>query len=301
MRTINFIASPVLLLIFAIAVAAQNAEAVANWRILNVPELGISIDVPADFSFALNMYERDPGSDQKKSRGEFQSDDERFFLFVDSANKNEQYKMVMNFVGKNIDSDKKKDLLKSTSGKTEFMDPDGYYHCVRFFKTRSKTITMQTVSTVKDSKPAVRFLNSFTFFPEDDISPAVTEAAVSQPDGSGMSTGDIGRSNTNAASDTKKETVTPVKIDKIPLRLVSKPRAQYTDLARFYNIQGVVRLRVTFGSDSKIGAINVVKKLPFGLVDESIKAARKMKFKPKEQDGKPVTIVKPLEYSFTIY
>jgi len=44
----------------------------------------------------------------------------------------------------------------------------------------------------------------------------------------------------------------------------------------------------------------VVKPLGFGLDEEAVKAARKIKFQPATKDGKPVSIVKRVQYSFSI-
>lgn len=301
MQTIHFIASTTLVLLFVVSASAQNSGAVGEWRTLNVPELGLSLNVPADFAFAMNIYERDPGSDQKKSRGEFQSNDERFFIFVDSDGKKEQFKVVTKFIAENIGEDKKKAFLKNETGRVEFADKDGYYHRVRFFKTMSKMITLQTVSTDKESKLAERFLNSIEFDKSkhpihDKDKEAITGAENSRQSGTAYPSSDHGSMDPRSRQMPK-----AVRPPAGAFQVKSKPRAAYTDFARFYNIQGIVRVRVTFDADGKIGAVNVVKKLPFGLVDESIKAARKIKFKPKEQDGKPITIVKPVEYSFTIY
>lgn len=85
------------------------------------------------------------------------------------------------------------------------------------------------------------------------------------------------------------------------LSIFSKPRANYTEKARANNIQGNVILRVTFLANGEIGAIFPIKELPDGLTEQAIAAARKIKFEPAKRDGKPVTVTKPVEYSFTIY
>ncbi len=85
------------------------------------------------------------------------------------------------------------------------------------------------------------------------------------------------------------------------LRLMSKPRPQYTGEARLNQIQGTVILRVTFIADGSIGDISVVKGLPYGLTEQAIAAAHRMKFQPEQADGKPTTISKQVEYTFTIY
>jgi len=85
------------------------------------------------------------------------------------------------------------------------------------------------------------------------------------------------------------------------LRIISKPRANYTDVARTNYVQGKVVLRVTFLADGQIGGISTISGLPDGLTEQAIKAAREIKFEPPMKDGKKITVTKPVEYTFTIY
>ena len=93
-----------------------------------------------------------------------------------------------------------------------------------------------------------------------------------------------------------------------PLKLLSKPPSVYTDKARKKKIGGTVKLKVTFLASGEIGAVDYVsesskkKKLTqYGLVEQAIKAAKAIKFEPAKRDGQPISVVKFLEYHFTIY
>jgi TonB family protein len=86
-----------------------------------------------------------------------------------------------------------------------------------------------------------------------------------------------------------------------PLNILSKPRAAYTDMAGLYWIEGSVLLKVTLLSNGQIGSITVLKKLPFGLTQNAIKAARSVQFEPKKVNGVPVSVTKTIEYNFNIY
>lgn len=86
-----------------------------------------------------------------------------------------------------------------------------------------------------------------------------------------------------------------------PLQIRSKPRAFYTDLAREKCVQGKVVLKVTFLSNGQIGKIKVVKGLPYGLSEQAVTVAQKMRFEPAMKRGKPVSVTKKVEYTFTIY
>lgn len=85
------------------------------------------------------------------------------------------------------------------------------------------------------------------------------------------------------------------------LKIISKPRANYTDLARQHNTQGIVALRVIFLADGKIGNISVASGLPNGLTEQAVEAAKLIEFEPKKENGKPQSVTKLIQYTFTIY
>lgn len=92
-----------------------------------------------------------------------------------------------------------------------------------------------------------------------------------------------------------------VAADVTPIKILSKPRANYTNSARSADIQGVVRVAVLFSAEGKTKYVLVVKPLSNGLTEEAVKAARKIEFIPQLKDGKPVSVVKMVEYYFSLY
>ena len=85
-----------------------------------------------------------------------------------------------------------------------------------------------------------------------------------------------------------------------PVRIILKPRPSYTDDARKNRIQGTVRLRVALLANGAVGSIEVVKGVD-GLNEQAIAAARKIVFLPKRVNGVNVSVVKLIEYGFSIY
>ncbi|MGI8467875.1 MAG: energy transducer TonB [Pyrinomonadaceae bacterium] len=85
------------------------------------------------------------------------------------------------------------------------------------------------------------------------------------------------------------------------LVIKTKPRAHYTDAARENFTQGVVKIAVEFGQDGKIKSAYIIQGLPNGLTEECIEAVKKIEFEPVQKDGKPISVVGIIEYSFTIY
>ena len=85
------------------------------------------------------------------------------------------------------------------------------------------------------------------------------------------------------------------------LSILMKPRVPYTEAARQANEQGVIRLRVTFLANGHIGKITVLKKLRFGLLEDAIRSARRIKFIPEVRDNAAIDMEHVIEYRFSIY
>jgi TonB family protein len=87
----------------------------------------------------------------------------------------------------------------------------------------------------------------------------------------------------------------------LPMQIISKPIARYTEQARESCIEGKVSLRIVFLSNGTLGKISVVKGLPAGLSQQAIYAARLIKFIPARRNGRDVSSIRLLNYNFTIY
>jgi TonB family protein len=87
-----------------------------------------------------------------------------------------------------------------------------------------------------------------------------------------------------------------------PLKIIDKPKASYPAQDKgTICAQGKVVLRVTFLDSGEIGRISVISGMGNGLTEQAVEAAKKIKFEPATKNGKPVSVTKPVEYSFTIY
>ncbi len=84
-------------------------------------------------------------------------------------------------------------------------------------------------------------------------------------------------------------------------KILSKPKAIYTPDARENGIKGTVRVKVTLLASGQIGPVTPVTRLPFGLTEEAIKAARNLRFEPRTIDGVPQSVVVTVDYRFDIY
>ncbi|MCO6511291.1 MAG: TonB family protein [Aridibacter famidurans] len=81
----------------------------------------------------------------------------------------------------------------------------------------------------------------------------------------------------------------------------SKPAPSYTDRARARGVSGSVVLMVEFRKDGKIGYIQILRSLPYGLTEEAIKAAKKIQFEPEQYGGEPQSVFKQVHFYFWIY
>jgi tetratricopeptide (TPR) repeat protein len=86
-----------------------------------------------------------------------------------------------------------------------------------------------------------------------------------------------------------------------PVRIISKPRATYTDSARSANVQGTIRVAALLGANGAVLHVLKLKGLGYGLDEHAINAARQIVFGPKMKDGVPVSTVAVFEYTFSIY
>lgn len=83
--------------------------------------------------------------------------------------------------------------------------------------------------------------------------------------------------------------------------IVSKPEPWYTEEARQANITGTVVLRAVLSSSGEVTNIHAVQGLSKGLTENSIEAARHLKFIPAVKDGRFVSYWVELQYNFGLY
>jgi TonB family protein len=86
-----------------------------------------------------------------------------------------------------------------------------------------------------------------------------------------------------------------------PIKITSKPHPGYTTSAREARTSGIIRLLVGFSENGKVKYILVLRGLANGLNEQAVKAAQGIEFEPATKDGKPISVVKQIEYSFLIY
>jgi protein TonB len=85
-------------------------------------------------------------------------------------------------------------------------------------------------------------------------------------------------------------------------RLIREVAPNYTNAALQARVQGMVELRAIVHADGRVGDVWIVRSLDptFGVDDEAVRTVKQWRFAPATQNGRPVTVVVPIELRFTI-
>ncbi len=86
-----------------------------------------------------------------------------------------------------------------------------------------------------------------------------------------------------------------------PLKILTKPQPRYTDKARQELITGTITLAILFSESGRITQAIVLKGLGGGLNEAALRAAYGITFEPSKKDGKPLSQIKIVSYTFSIY
>jgi len=73
-----------------------------------------------------------------------------------------------------------------------------------------------------------------------------------------------------------------------PVEVLAKSKPNYTEEGRKLKIEGEVRLEVLFTATGEVHVIRILQGLGHGLDEQAVRAAEQIKFKPAQQEGKPV-------------
>jgi hypothetical protein len=154
---------------------------------------------------------------------------------------------------------------------------------------------------------------SINFFPRGILLSSEKDSVIEYSSGSGSGSGlGIGSGSGSMRNpepkelgfgameaDRRKQESSPPIIKKVTITYI--PRAEYTRTAKKNNITGVVKLSITFLKSGKIGpTMRVESGLPDGLIEQAKKAARGIRFKPAEENGVPIHMIKTIEFPFQL-
>ena len=84
------------------------------------------------------------------------------------------------------------------------------------------------------------------------------------------------------------------------VQIIEKLRPAYTAAAREQRIEGEVLLDVLFQASGTIQVLGVIQGLGYGLDARAVEAARKIRFKPAEREGRPIDSRARVRISFQL-
>ncbi|HVZ17484.1 MAG TPA: energy transducer TonB [Terriglobales bacterium] len=127
---------------------------------------------------------------------------------------------------------------------------------------------------------------------------AVVATAAESP-GGGIHAGGFGdaRAATAGGGGSTKTSAPPAMQ---PVEVLDKPQPQYTQEARDLKIEGEVHLKVLFQADGQVQVLQVVRGLGHGLDEAAAAAARKIRFKPAQRDGRPCDMTATVHIVFQL-
>lgn len=288
-------------------VFAQASKKVENWETFSPVSDEFTIETP------LTLEQR--GDNQQRSLRKFSGSINGAFLYVFSEPSKKQNRSAQGYLDMVRDVlpqiGQSADIIPTDgagSSAVTFKDKFGYWHHLATLRTDARIYIAQTISLDENDATAKRFIGSFgrgqrpMFTQENDVAePARVEQkvfpiGVGPGNGTGSGTGS-GMGSVGAAP----SVAPPPPGTTSGLKVLSKPRPGYTDLARRYGIQGSVIIEVEFLASGEIGAVKALTQLPLGLTETALSAGKNIAFQPAYENGVPVTVLKKLEYSFAIY
>ena len=86
----------------------------------------------------------------------------------------------------------------------------------------------------------------------------------------------------------------------VKAEVTAKPEPGYTREARRAGVEGLVVLKVLLLGNGKLDRVRVVRRLPYGLTENAIRAACEIKFKPAMKAGQPVSQWVTIQYEFRL-
>lgn len=233
-----------------------------------------------------------------------------FFIISNAIKEKSDHDIVLKFFNGFNKKEKAGNILDFEYKKIYFSDDEGFFHYVLILQNKTRIYIFQAASEKPSSSSIQYFFSSLRIndtalgeasdFSEyetaEDNNPKTandtSQISNNQADSGNSQSGSRGNSSATPSSNANETK---------PITLTEKPSPSYTEVARYYEIQGNVILIVIFKSDGTIGTVTPRQKLPFGLTTQAINAAKKIKFAPAIRNGVPYNVAKQVNYSFTIY
>jgi hypothetical protein len=293
-----------------------------NWQTM-VAEQEFSVEVPIELEV----------SEDKKNKAFLYSgklNDTYFFILSEKRSEADGTKIGLKYFRNSHASGERVSFGTSDGEKFVLGDDEGFFQRAIYVEVAERVYLFHTVSENNVDETAKRFLRTLKIRGQtsnltNDLAPTPpvidsvpkqilpkrqsdTSTGLGVGSGTGQGSGrGSGQGSGNSASSASRGAIKP----NMPpanavgptqkVKILTKPRALYTNIARVYGLQGNVTLRVLFLGNGNIGHVTVIGKLPLGLTSTAIDAAKSITFEPARKDGVPYTVAMTIQYGFTIY
>ena len=291
--------------IFSLSVFSQTEDK-TNWEKFAPNAEDFSLELPK-----LPKQSAKSVTDKYNSRDYRVASGETFYLISSHKNINDSpYKILYDFAAKNAVKILSNENERSDGEFVSFYDTEGFYQTILVVKTRRRFYIFHTLTEIENNSDIKRFFDSIKISSDSSTSDFTKEKGeflsniqpATQKNNSSQISQNLALQNGDSENKSNEiSNQNEQKVETKKYKILFKPRANYTDLASYYRLTGTVTLRVTFLSNGKIGKISVANKLPFGITNEAIKAARSIRFEPESINGIPQTVIVHIVYNYTIF
>lgn len=278
-----------------ITAAQRENQQTENWRTAQPQYDAFEVESPADLEYL-------GGKDSNDSRKYWSRINNTYvYAFSDPVKKPRHNDKVQKFISSLGQKGVETSFQGFPATGLTFEDEDGFRHRILIVKTYARILSFHVLSQKEQTLAADRFFESITIRLGSEARPANDEIVEPKEGSSPIGSGRSGASNQPAPQERPPIIPSLQGRANSPVKILSNPKAVFTDFARFYEISGSARMKVTLLADGTIGSVTPVTRLPFGLTGRAIAAAKSIRFNPALRDGVPYTVIKTFEYVFTIY
>lgn len=296
----RWLALTVIVFLISIATYSQSADKVTR---VQTDDGSFSIDVPTEHKYLFSkqgfIVSRDQSDYLTSEMSMVTAYHEGTLLSV------EVYEAVPAALSAIMDKDRNKEWqneaderIGSTKVKVIRRKGDDAFAISKYFSKDGKIFVLLAASRSGSTSAIERFFNSAEL--ESKNKPVRPGTQFSK-----LKTSDLTMREVDPPSPAPSSTPAAAKTPPDPsvkkFVLLRRFASSYGPKARRENVSGNIRLRVYFAKDGFIPHIDVYEKLGGGLLRQTLYAAARMRYLPEEKDGNPVTISKPVSYSFRIY
>ena len=276
------------LLLVAVNAVAQPAKQPASWQRYTIRREEFSVKLPAHPAMASRktMVMRFSKERQLRTLGAYA--DGLAFTILSTENSSpreslDDYLEQEIFTHAGWERSSEKEITVNGFKGKQYIAPNQVPGTMQIFATRSHIYRFHAFGATIDDPRVKQFFSSIILGPQNQ--------GIEVKDGNGVP---LKSTQDNANAFTIKE------VDQRPF-IAFKPEPAYTEEARQNALAGTVLLKAIFTADGVVTNIKVASGLPYGLENNAIDAAKKIRFIPAMKDGRFVSTWMQLEYNFNLY